>query len=229
PSSFLGAWAENDKIRTDGARNLVDAALAAGAGRYVQVSVGLLYADGGDQWLDEDAPVEPTAVTRSALAAEAQAARVSDAGGAGVVLRFGQFYSADSDHSRSFVRLVRRRLAPVLGKRSNYLSSIHADDAARAVVAALELPAGVTNVGDDQPLTRQAYAEAVATAVGSKSLHFFGEATARMAGKKADALTRSQRISNRRLRAAGWAPIYPSAREGWAAVVADLQESVPHG
>src|ERR1700722_3681231 len=33
------AWAENDRIRTEGSRNLVDAALAAGASRYVQESV----------------------------------------------------------------------------------------------------------------------------------------------------------------------------------------------
>jgi nucleoside-diphosphate-sugar epimerase len=141
-----------------------------------------------------------------------------------VVLRFGQFYSADSSHSQSFLKLVRRHVAPVLGKRDNYLSSIHVDDAARAVVAALALSVGVTNVVDDEPLTRQAYAEAVAAAAGVQTVHFIGAAAAWLSGKKAETLARSQRISNRRLRAAGWTPIYPSAREGWAAVVAELQE-----
>jgi nucleoside-diphosphate-sugar epimerase len=223
-AGFPGAWSENDRIRTEGARNLVDAALAAGAHRYVQESIGFLYADGGRGWLDEDAPVEPTTTTRSALAAEAEAVRVSDAGGVGVVLRFGQFCSADSSHCQFFLKMVRRRVAPVLGRRDNYLSSIHVDDAARAVVAALGLPVGVTNVVDDEPLTRQAYAEAVAAAAGVPSVHFIGAAAARLSGKKAEALARSQRISNRRLRAAGWAPMYPSAREGWAAVAAELQE-----
>ncbi len=42
----LAAWDENDRIRREGARNLVDAALDAGAARYVQESITLLYADG---------------------------------------------------------------------------------------------------------------------------------------------------------------------------------------
>jgi 2-alkyl-3-oxoalkanoate reductase len=42
------AWAENDRVRTVGSRNLVDAALVAGVGRYVQESIAFLYADGGD-------------------------------------------------------------------------------------------------------------------------------------------------------------------------------------
>jgi len=44
------AWAVNDRIRREGVRNLVDAAIEAGAVRFVQESIVLLYADGGD-WL----------------------------------------------------------------------------------------------------------------------------------------------------------------------------------
>jgi hypothetical protein len=37
-------------------------------------------------------------------------------------------------------------------------------------------------------------------------------------------MTRSQRISNRKLRGAGgWAPRYPSVREGWPATVAEMK------
>ena len=46
-------------------------------------------------------------------------------------------------------------------------------------------------------------------------------------------MARSQRLSNRRLRdATGWAPMYPSARDGWPTVVADIdeaEEAVRHG
>jgi hypothetical protein len=41
-----------------------------------------------------------------------------------------------------------------------------------------------------------------------------------------ETLARSQRISNRKLRAAsGWAPRFPSVREGWPAVIAALADA----
>ncbi len=70
-----GAWAENDRIRSEASKNLVDGALAAGAARYVQESIAFLYRDGGDRWLDESAPIDPVANLRSATVAEANAAR----------------------------------------------------------------------------------------------------------------------------------------------------------
>jgi UDP-glucose 4-epimerase len=51
------AWAENDRLRTEASAAIADAAQAAGARRLVQESIAFVYADGGDAWLDEDAPV----------------------------------------------------------------------------------------------------------------------------------------------------------------------------
>lgn len=64
------AWQENHRIRREGSRNLVDAALAAGASKYLQESIALLYADGGDEWLGEWSPAASGATTSSALEAE---------------------------------------------------------------------------------------------------------------------------------------------------------------
>jgi nucleoside-diphosphate-sugar epimerase len=221
-----GAWSENDRIRSEGSIRLVDAALAGGAGRYVQESVTLLYVDSGDRWLDEGAPVDPTVTTGSALIAEAQAGRFTEAGGVGVVLRFAQFYSADSSYSRLMVTAVRRRLAPNLGPRQAYQSSIHADDAARAVVSALDLPPGVTNVADDDPVTREDYARVVAAAVGAGGAPRHLGAIALLGGRKVDALVRSQRIANSRLRDTGWVPTFRTVREGWPVVAAELASSI---
>ena len=41
------AWAANQRVRTEGSAAVVAAALAAGAGRMIQESVVMLYADGG--------------------------------------------------------------------------------------------------------------------------------------------------------------------------------------
>jgi nucleoside-diphosphate-sugar epimerase len=47
-----------------------------------------------------------------------------------------------------------------------------------------------------------------------------------LAGANMSSVNRSLRVSNRRFReATGWAPRYPSVREGWAATVAELSGS----
>jgi nucleoside-diphosphate-sugar epimerase len=217
-----GAWAMNDRIRTEGAHNLVDAALAAGATRYVQESIAFIYPDGGDDWIDESTPLASPKYARSTLDAEAQAARFTDAGRVGVVLRFGMFYGAGSAHTEDFVRLARRRVAANLGAREGYLSSVHLDDAAAAGLAALGAPAGVYNVVDDEPLRRGDYFDALADAFELPHTKLGLSAIGKLGGEKAATLTRSQRVSNARFKqATGWAPRYPSAREGWVQVAAE--------
>ena len=59
-----GAWDENDRLRREASAAVAAAAEAAGAARLVQESVAFVYADGGDAWLDEDAPSPPAAPRR---------------------------------------------------------------------------------------------------------------------------------------------------------------------
>jgi len=216
------AWKDNDRIRTEGSTNLADAALAAGADRFVQESIAFLYEDAGDAWITEDSPIQPTANLASAPVAEANAARVAESGAIGVVLRFAQFYGSDSHTTLDAIRFAERRVAGGFGRRT-YVSSITTDDAAAAVVAALEAPSGTYNVGDDEPVTRQEYAAVLAAAVGAKPPVILPRRMARLAGGRAAVLARSQRVSNRRFKdATGWAPKTPTVRVGWPAVVAAI-------
>src|SRR5690606_5654210 len=148
-------WKENDRIRTEGAANLVDAALAAGADRYIQESITFVYADGGDAWLDEDAPLHVPPYLRSAQASLDTTNRFTAAGGTGVFLRFGMFYAPDSHHVIDASAWARRGMSMEIGELSAYKSMIHADDAAAAVVAALGAPAGTYNVVENEPITRR--------------------------------------------------------------------------
>lgn len=224
-STLPGAWAENDRIRREVSAHLASAVLDSGASVFVQESITFPYADRGGSWIDEDTPIDAPAMATSTAAAEAAARRVAESGRTGIVLRFAQFYAADSAHSITFVKAVRKRLAPVLGRPDSYISSIHADDAASAVVAALAAPSGTYNVADDEPVTRRAYAEALAAALGVKPPHFAPAGLAKLGGSAASMLARSQRISNQRFaRASGWRPRYESVRVGWPAVVAELGE-----
>lgn len=222
----MSAWDDNDRIRREGSRHLVDAALAAGASRYVQESIAFIYADGGDRMLDESDPVEPTATTATVLVAEAEAARFAAevaADGSGIALRLGQFYGFDSAHSVDAIDAVLAGEPAELGPESAYRSVVTTDDAAAAVVAALGAPSGVYNVVDDRPLVRADHVDAIARAL-DVSPPAVRSVTGELPPEFA-VMVRSQRVSNRRFVAAtGWRPQFPSAWEGWAAVAAVWRE-----
>ncbi|HEY6745172.1 MAG TPA: NAD(P)-dependent oxidoreductase [Mycobacteriales bacterium] len=216
------AWNANHAIRRDGARNLVDAAIHAGADRYIQESISFVYADGADEYLDESAPVDPTWITQSALAAEGEAARFAGHGGAGVALRFGVFYGPDSAHTIEAIGAARSGLFPIPGPAGAYMSSVTTDDAASAVVAALGAPSGVYNVAD-RPLRRSELAAALSEALGTAPL--------RLSAEGADLpedfamMLRSQRVTSQLFATlTGWQPRFPSAWEGWRFVVDELRQ-----
>lgn len=212
------AWTTNERLRSEASNHLVDAALAAGATRYVQESIAFPYVDHGDQWVDEDHPVDHVGPFTGARDAEAAAERFAAEGGVGVVLRFAQFYAPESVHTITFNATVRRRVNPFVGDPDGFTSFIHAEDAGSAVVAALGAPGGTYNVGDDEPLTRTEAGRAVAAALGVKAPHALPRAVRAASPSSAKLLMRSLRVSNQRFKAAtGWAPAHPSIRGSWPA------------
>jgi nucleoside-diphosphate-sugar epimerase len=223
-----GAWRDNDRLRAETSGHLVDAALAAGASRYLQESISLVYRDGADSWLDEDAPVADGRQERAAAASAAATTRFTERGGAGVLLRFAAFYAPDSAHTVAQVALARANRPAVPGPGRAYISSVHVDDAALAVLAALAVPAGVYNVADDDPMPRREAADLIAAAATGRP-----DATGRLVpgsllalSGRTRILTRSHRISAARLRdVSGWRPRYPSLADGLPAVVRALGEA----
>jgi nucleoside-diphosphate-sugar epimerase len=218
-----GAWEENDRIRRDASAILVEAALSAGVGRFVQESFAPVYPDRGDAWIDESTPIDPVRYNRTVADAEAAATRFAERGGAGVVLRFGAFYGPDAFQVRDLVWLVLHGWIPLFGSPEAYFSSISHDDAATAVAAALRVPSGIYNVIDDEPLPRREFANSLALALGVLPPRFPPRWMKRWAGSIGEMLGRSQRISNRKLReTSGWTPALPSVRGGWRVVVEEM-------
>jgi nucleoside-diphosphate-sugar epimerase len=207
------AWEENTRIRVEGSRNLVDAALAAGASVFVQESIAFVYDDHGDAWIDASTTeLSASPFAEPVRAAEANTARFTAAGGRGVVLRFGMFQAAESYHAASSFKAARRGFVLDLGDPNGYFPSVDADDAARAVVAGLDVPAGVYDVVDDEPITRRDTAAALARAVGRRKLRPVPGAS--LAASKAGPLVNSQRVSNGRFRdASGWRPTIGNRRD----------------
>lgn len=215
-----GAWRENDRIRRDGSATLVDAVRQAGVGRFVQESFAPVYPDRGDAWIEETTPIEPARYNRTVADAEHSAARFSDAGGVGVVLRFAAFYGPDSRFLEDLVRSVRHGFAPLFGSADAYISSVAHDDAAAAVLAALELPAGVYNVADDEPVSHRSFVDSLAEALGVRPPKLPPRWMTALGGSLAATMARSLRVSNGKLRAASrWAPAFRTIRDGWPAAL----------
>jgi nucleoside-diphosphate-sugar epimerase len=212
-----GGWDENDRLRRDASAAIARAAHAAGAERLVQESLAFVYADGGDAWLDEDAPVAGGGTTSTALVAEANADELFV--GDTVVLRFGLFVGPDSGLTRANVDDARAGISPTLGRRDAYMPTLWLDDATAAVVAALRAPAGIYNVADDAPPTRAEIDAALAAAVGRDALRPAIDEVPTIF----EPVARSQRLSSRRLRAAtGWAPRVRGGTEGWRLIAGRL-------
>jgi nucleoside-diphosphate-sugar epimerase len=199
-------WAINDRLRTEAADNLA-AAVARPGGRYVGESITFPYVDRGDDWIDERVATSYFWGNESSRRAEAAAASVTAAGGVGTALRFAMFFADDSAHVATFRTVAKGGVLSLPGAADGYFSWVHVDDAAAAVVAAVEGPAGLFNVAEPEPARRADHAAALAAALGRRSLRLIPSPVARAAGAGLTSLARSQRISSDAFASAtGWEP-----------------------
>ena len=163
-------WEQHNRLRVEATAHLVAAARATGAARFVKESITFIYRGGGDTWLDEEAPLLPDL---GLLAPTVEGRRALDFvadGGTATVLRFGLFYGgAGNRGTDENLRLACFRRSQIAGDADAYMSSIHCDDVATAVVAALAVPTGIYNVTDDEPLTRGDHLAAFGAAFGIKT------------------------------------------------------------
>jgi nucleoside-diphosphate-sugar epimerase len=128
------AWRENDRLRAEASRLLVDAALAVKTEVYLQPSITFLYPAEGV--VDEETPLgQVPEYLRSALTAEQETARFAAAGRRGVVLRLGLLDGPGTGNELP---------------NSRFGSTLNVADAGRALHAALAVPSGIYNVCRDR-------------------------------------------------------------------------------
>ena len=98
-----GVYDANNRIRTEGTRNLVAAAQAAGARRMVAQSIAFVYAPVGGPVKSEEDPVMRTAEgeygAAVAAAMELERRSLEAEGLEGLVLRYGFFYGPGSSYA----------------------------------------------------------------------------------------------------------------------------------
>jgi 2-alkyl-3-oxoalkanoate reductase len=220
---FPRAWKENDRLRRIASVNVAEAPMAGGAQRLIQESFAPVYPDCGDEWIDETTPLAPARYNRTVVDAERAAERCSAGGRVGAVLRFASFYGPDAIQVIDLIRFIRRGWVPLPGRAEAFLSSVSHDDAATAVVAALARGTRRFQHGRRRADAAREFFNSLAEVLRAPPPRIPPPWMAHLFGSLGRLLARSQRISNKKLRAEiKWAPTYPSARAGWPATVEAL-------
>lgn len=209
-----GAWRVSDRIRTEGSRVVAEAARAAGVRRLVQESVSVVYADSGDEWIDEQSPVVVNRAAEPMALAETHAQDFAGCSRDSVVLRLGGIVG-DDEYTRWRLARARAGQPSAVGAPDAWVHVIHSDDVGSAVLAALSAPSGIYNVGAE-PVRRRELAQTLASAVGRDRSTFMSRTMVRLGGERLELLTRSQRVSSTAFMAAtGWQPRYGALSPEW--------------
>jgi nucleoside-diphosphate-sugar epimerase len=217
----------NARVHRNGTANVVHAAKEARIQRIVAESVIFRYGWGDiPPMRTEDDPAATSAPSNSTQMAldGVRALEETVLAAGGVVLRFAAFYGPGVGHVEFMTKLLRRRFLPVPDVEGGSLSWIHIEDAASATVAALDRgrPSQVYNIADDEPIGLIDFTRELARAIGApeprKIPLAFAKATASYGALLA---TSTMSVSNAKAkRELGWAPRYPSIREGLPTMIA---------
>lgn len=229
PRHFDRDFALTNRLRTEGLDNLLAAARAAGARRFIAQSyTGWPYARQGGPVKDEEDPLDPDPPEqfRNTLAAIRHLeASVTGADGLdGLVLRYGGFYGPGTSVALTpegaQIEAIRKRRFPVVGSGAGVWSFVQIEDAAAATAAAVTKGApGIYNVVDDDPASVSEWLPALAAAVGAKPPRKVPRWLGRLLAGEATVvlMTESRGASNAKAkRELAWQPRYPSWRSGFA-------------
>jgi 2-alkyl-3-oxoalkanoate reductase len=212
------AWRMNDWLRKEASLAIAGAVGDAGVARLIQESITFPYVPCANTWIGEDTERTYFALNRTVLDAEAAAASVAQHGAIPVVLRFAMFMAPESAHMKMVADVARRGLFGLIGQLESYISFIHADDAASAVVAALDIPNGMYNAAEADPSTRAMHRDALANACRRKSLRTVASLLVKLGGAGAESLTRSHRISTESLQQASTWKAHMRSIDTWSQV-----------
>jgi nucleoside-diphosphate-sugar epimerase len=198
-----GDYAATNRVRTEGTRNLIDAAKLAATPTMVAQSYciyvpGAGLADESDP-LDVNSPVFGPAA-EALVALEGMVSGMPH----GLLLRYGNLYGPGTAYAKDgpIAAQVQRGELPA---NEDVTSFLHVDDAAQAALQALDWAAGTVNIVDDVPAAATDWLPAYAAAIGAPPPPCKPGTGGGLRG-----------ASNSRARTEfGWEPIHPSWRDGF--------------
>src|ERR1041385_6124919 len=153
-------FAANTRLRIEGSRNLVNAALAVGVQRMIAESISWIYVAGqGPAHEDEPLDVPRVVAVQSMEQAVAEIP-------VGVILRYGILYGPGTWYSRDGLTTEQIRNGEIEANDA-VTSFLHVADAAQAALLALDWPAGPLNIVDDAPAPAHEWVPVYASLVGA--------------------------------------------------------------
>ena len=223
PRRLEAIYERNNRVRQEGTANLLAAARAAGVRRMIVQSMATWYRPEGGAiktesdplWTDAPEPLGTAVRTVS----EMEAAVLKEIPAA-IILRYGAFYGAGTWYARDgeMAGRVRKRGLPIVGDGSGITSFVHIEDAAAAVLPALQAPAGgVFNIVDDEPAAAADWLPVYARMLGAPPPRRVPVFLARLVlGKALTAWVTTMRgASNAAASTAlGWRPTHRTWRKG---------------
>jgi nucleoside-diphosphate-sugar epimerase len=203
-SSGGGGAAGYRRVYFEGAKNLLASLRPC---TFVYTSSTSVYAQTDGEWVDEISPAEPARETGRILRETEELVRQEG----GVVARLAGIYGPGRS---ALLRKLLSGEARLDEAGARYLNQVHRDDIAAALVHLVVLSneqsviPSIVNVTDDQPITqREAYSW-----LAAKLNRPLPVVAAKPAERKRG--VSNKRVSNRKLRALGWEPKFPSFASG---------------
>lgn len=195
-------------------------ALSAAPARWIgYLSSTGVYGDTGGAWVDETAEVgtgRRSARTAADLAWQDLDARVH-------VFRLPGIYGP----GRSALDRVREGHAKRIALEGQVFSRVHVEDIASGVIAGMDGPAGVYNLGDDEPSSQNAVIEEAARLLGVDPPPLQTLEDAALSPMALAFYAENRRVANGKAkRVLGWKPAYPTYREGLRALNATTSPSI---
>jgi nucleoside-diphosphate-sugar epimerase len=208
-----------NRLRIDGTRNLLAAAIHAGARRFVVGSFAMLSSrgDAASASGDDAAAEAVRSMERQVLEATARGSIE------GVILRYGMFYGLEAPSTAAMIGMVRRLRLPVVRGDAGQLPLVHIADAVSATVRALDLaPAGSTyDIVDDRAVSMTEIVKTIAEYTGSPAPLTVPAWLPRLVAPYLARMTSVRMpLSNAKAKAElGWQPKYSTLRDGLAEIL----------
>jgi nucleoside-diphosphate-sugar epimerase len=206
-------FATTNRLRSEGNDHLLAAAEATGVSNFIAQSHASFNGIREGGWVKtEEDPLEVVEGTKAINHLEDMVVGIG-----GAALRYGAFYGPGANDDQ--VALVLKRMFPIVGGGTGYVSWVHVDDAASATVLAVEQQAkGVFNIVDDEPAPVNEWLPYLAECAGAKPPRRVPTWLARLlAGEMVvGMMTEGRGFSNAKAkRELGWELRYPSWRQGF--------------
>ena len=205
-------------VYVEGLRNAL-ASLPHSFQRFIYTSSTGVYGQSDGQWVDEDSPCEPTRDGGCACLAAERLLEAHPRGPRAIILRLAGLYGPRRIPKWDAVKAG----IPLSVEPHGYLNLIHVDDAARIVLAAEAnaKPPCRYLVADGEPVARGDFYRELARRLAAPSPQFVNPPPGSSAAERAIS---SKRVRNARMRHdLDVTLMYPSYREGLAAIAAHIQ------